>query len=100
MQTTNHTPGPWESMGFYISARNGSLPLPNSQTIARVFPEHETVGGNTLANAALIAAAPDLLSALCFLLSDYIAINGDQLTGSSVPIEMARAAISKAEVLK
>lgn len=52
------------------------------------------------ANAHLIAAAPDLLSALRFLLADYIAIQGEKLTGSSVPLEMARAAILKAEGLK
>ncbi len=64
MKNTLHTPGPWETMGFYISARNEELQLPNAQTIARVFPEHEMVGGNTLANARLISFAPDLLDAL------------------------------------
>jgi hypothetical protein len=48
-------------------------------------------------NANLIAAAPDLLSALRFLLADYVAIEGETLTGSSVPADMARAAIAKAE---
>jgi len=33
---------------------------------------------------------------LRFLLADYIAIQGDELTGSSVPLEMARAALAKA----
>jgi hypothetical protein len=66
---TQYTPGPWESMGFYISARNERLSLPNTQTIARVFPDHQAVGGNTLANARIISAAPDLLSALELLLS-------------------------------
>lgn len=46
---------------------------------------------------ALESAAPDLLSALRFLLADYVAINGETLTGSSVPADMARAAIAKAE---
>lgn len=64
MKTTNHTPGPWENMGFYISARNASLPLPNSQCIAKASPNHDRVGGDTLANARLIASAPELLSAL------------------------------------
>ena len=47
--------------------------------------------------ARLISAAPDLLSALEFLLADYIAIDGEELTGSAVPIEKARAAIAKAK---
>jgi hypothetical protein len=46
------------------------------------------------------SAAPDLLSALRFLVADYIAIQGEKLTGSSVPIEMAQSAILKAEGLK
>ena len=52
------------------------------------------------ANAHLIASAPELLSALRFLLADYIAINGEKLTGSGVPVEMAQAAIAKAEGVK
>lgn len=55
---------------------------------------------SALRSAPLYAAAPDLLSALRFLLADYIAIEGERLTGSSVPLEMARDAISKAEGLK
>ena len=52
---------------------------------------------SALLSAPLYAAAPDLLSALRFLLADYIAIEGERLTGSSVPIKMAQAAILKAE---
>jgi hypothetical protein len=48
------------------------------------------------ANAHLISAAPDLLEALQFLLADWIAINGDRITGSRVPAEKAIAAIAKA----
>ena len=42
-------------------------------------------------------AAPDLLSALEFLLADYIAIDGEKLTGSSVPANKAREALRKAK---
>jgi hypothetical protein len=49
------------------------------------------------ANTHLIAAAPDLLSALEFLLADYIAINGEKLTSSSVPADKAREALRKAK---
>lgn len=44
-------------------------------------------------------AAPDLLEALRFLLADYLAIDGERLTDSSVPADKARAAIAKAEGL-
>jgi hypothetical protein len=49
------------------------------------------------AAARLIAAAPDLLSALEFLLADYIAINGEKVTGSSIPSDKAREALRKAK---
>lgn len=45
------------------------------------------------------AAAPDLLEALQFLLADYIAISGPELTGSSEPANRALAAIAKAKAL-
>lgn len=102
---SQHTPGPWESMGFYISARNESLRLPNAQTIARVFPEHETVGGNTLANARLIASAPELLSALNAIVAriqgdwdhpDLVRYGPLQLASHDC-LEIARNAIAKAE---
>ena len=49
------------------------------------------------ANAHLISAAPDLLSALEFLVADYIAIDGERLTGSDVPLKTALSAIAKAK---
>lgn len=48
----------------------------------------------------LKSAAPDLLEALEFLLADWIAINGDRITGSRVPAEKAIAAIRKAKGVK
>jgi hypothetical protein len=89
MKTTNHTPGPWEAKDQwgYIkvhSAENGVCVIHGLDSKAQ-------------ANANLIASAPDLLSALRFLLADYVAIEVETLTGSSVPVEMARAAIAKAE---
>jgi hypothetical protein len=47
--------------------------------------------------ARLISSAPDLLEALRFLLADYIAIEGERLTGSDAPLKMALSAIAKAE---
>ena len=84
MKTTNHTPGPWKH------DENWGLIKYGKTEICALHSGNE-------ANAHLIAAAPDLLSALRFLLADYIAINGEKLTESSVPIDMAMAAIAKAE---
>lgn len=90
MNTTNHTPGPWDVSPYMnITSKNG--------TIAKTEQMPCNYNSEQMANANLIASAPDLLEALRFLLADYIAIQGDKLTGSSVPIEMAQAAILKAE---
>jgi hypothetical protein len=72
--TPQHTPGPWRvrhdgtSSGIYAPSING-------YDIARVHGYAERPGGGTMllgpehqANAALIAAAPDLLAALVDLL--------------------------------
>ena len=88
--TKQHTPGPWAASPYNnVTSRNGTIAkteqMPSNDDLERE------------ANARLIASAPDLLSALRFLLADDVAINGEKLTGSSVPVEMARAAIAKAE---
>jgi hypothetical protein len=98
MNTTNHTPGPWaiewdhqcNTPEFIRAFVYGEM-----QDIVEMSGEGKD--SETLANANLIASAPDLLSALRFLLADYVAIEGEKLTGSSVPADMARAAILKAE---
>ena len=90
MNTTNHTPGPWNLNVDSVHIREG----------VTVQPVAHHMDAQGIADARLISSAPDLLSALRFLLADYIAIQGDKLTGSSVPIEMAQAAILKAEGLK
>jgi hypothetical protein len=81
-QYSNQKPSAWE-----ITTRYGG-----------VIAETNNLTNDTIPR--LIASAPDLLEALRFLLADYIAIEGEKMTGSSVPIEMARAAILKAEGLK
>ncbi len=39
----------------------------------------------------------ELYSALRFLLADYIAIEGDKLTDSNAPMNIAQAALKRAE---
>ena len=48
-------------------------------------------------HARLISSAPELLSALEFLLADYLAIGGAVLTGSTHPAVKAAEAIRKAK---
>lgn len=100
MNTTNHTPGPWALLDRAENSRKLTH-ITNGAHIVCTLGTTRTDGSpNHSANAHLIASAPDLLSALRFLLADYIAIGGENFTGSSVPIKMAQAAISKAEGLK
>ena len=100
---TQHTPGPWaietttRSYGDCGETYNSLCITHATELRAKLICE---LGTDTLPdnpqNAALIAAAPDLLEALEFLLADWIAINGDRLTGSRVPAEKAIEAIQKA----
>ena len=39
----------------------------------------------------------ELYSALRFLLADYIAIEGEKLTGSNAPVNIAQAALTRTE---
>jgi hypothetical protein len=89
-----HTPAPWSIEWDHQS---------NTPEFIRAFVDGEmedvaiVTPDTPVANARLISAAPDLLSALEFLLADYIAINGEKLTGSIVPADKAREAIRKAK---
>ena len=90
-----HTPGPWFVDGLIVTARQkGSIGF----AYGPAMPENSAVGRASLANARLIAAAPELLAALQSLLSDWDAVCGshgwdkNHLCG---PVD-ARAAIAKA----
>lgn len=78
-----HTPGPWVVIDGRILPVNYSLEgAPLATVHARKKP------GMQGANAALIAAAPDLLNALTVL------ANAAESFG--IPVDAARAAITKA----
>lgn len=102
-EQTQHTPGPWE-----IMARNGHMGVGvgrDDKEVATVYlnymdsswdwdttvdrPENE----KAKANARLIAAAPELLK-VCEAVSSYY---GASLDYQPHYLEMARAAIAKAE---
>jgi len=99
--TQNHTPGPW----FRLDRPENSLEdarilthITNGAHIICTLGTTCTDGSPSHSeNARLIASAPDLLSALQFLLADYLAIGGESITGSSVPADKARAALRKAK---
>lgn len=114
--TPNHTPAPWTIQSdnggdgcYYIVADQGKQW--NNPTICRLYddvtPEDSvTIGAwlepqaNAEANARLIAAAPELLAALGFYMSQF----GQALEAHGIPFgpeqiaadTQARAAIAKA----
>lgn len=76
MTEIKHTPGPWrlDDLSFSVLAR-GSVDTVNFSVLSRIVTCHELVSfdtdgrewhcsGDRLANARLIAAAPELLDAL------------------------------------
>lgn len=77
--TAKHTPGPWH-------VANGVQIRGAREQIAKVWMMR---GGEGNANARLIAAAPELLEALQFVMT----ASGEQL---STAFEQAQAAIAKA----
>jgi hypothetical protein len=80
-----HTPGPW----FYDDTMKGRVNI-NSQSAAVASIPY--IDAEAVANARLIAAAPDLLDALRRLMREEA--DGEFTIGL---IEDARAAIAKAE---
>lgn len=84
---TKHTEGPWESI---IHKQGKIYTYSGDEALAEIF---ETEGGESQANANLIAAAPELLEALkachdVLLTSKY---------HEGRAIKMAAAALDKAE---
>ena len=86
--TAKHTPGPWSYHNTptpFIYVNAGGLPICQIYTSTA----HGQSMGEQFANARLIAAAPELLEALQFVMT----ASGEQL---STALEQAQAAIAKA----
>ena len=86
---TAHTPGPWFVDGLIVTAREkGSIGFAYGPSM----PEKSAVGRESLANARLIASAPELLDAL------KLAVNQNEhdmlMTGEE--LRACAAAIAKA----
>jgi hypothetical protein len=90
MNNTLHTPAPWKPdlVSLRIWANDGNIEIARTSSDVGIQEEE--------ANTRLISAAPDLLSALKFLVADYVAIEGERLTGSDAPLKTALSAIAKA----
>lgn len=82
-----HTPGPWEVVEY--EAEEGDFWKEIEPDVACVRKGREAI-----ANARLIAAAPDLLAALKALAKEVFGCYGN---AHQAQMDMARAAIAKAE---
>lgn len=83
---TKHTAGPWEVQGNNIVATKGNV------DVAVICYSGEHFTGEDKANARLIAAAPELLDALRWIVDSYLPDG----TVAAQTVENARAAIAKA----
>ena len=96
---SKHTPGPWvvgnqDPLHFGKQRGNGTEPI--GFVYGPVFPERSELGQRALADARLIACAPEMLEAL----RDLVQLEADGRTEYESAIEhweRARAAIAKAE---
>jgi hypothetical protein len=106
---SGHTPGPWFASSAYgnhsaiwIGPEQGvQMVLQGANCLRSDSVLHEQIGVDQLvANAFLIAAAPDLLAALLTLRDFAVMSNVRQIAyldaGNQHPVEVAQAAIAKA----
>lgn len=101
MSNTKHTPGPWyldidKTGGNWDYNIRQKTNLGKGRQIAELNPHVNPFknGESVESNAALIAAAPDLLEALKLAES---ALEGRDSEGQEYAAKQARAAIAKAE---
>ena len=98
MTTTNHTPGPWTCEDLFGDAHHASVCSDNWMGLASVvvrFDGKREDDATGLANARLIAAAPDLLAALEDL--DFCIGNGCGDTAWDEACARMQVAIAKAK---
>ena len=107
LEKAAHTPGPWTytptAVGIYAAAFDRVVPLPCESEPERTFREGLVAlpyacgeSFNVVANARLIAAAPELLAALKDLRAMVIGEHGVSAY-ENINGERADAAIAKAE---
>lgn len=91
---TQHTKGKWYVSGDLKNQVKTNL-LPSGILVANVNPINAYSEEEAFANAKLIAAAPELLNALSFLLNDLDRNDGDLINRATL-INEAKQAINKA----
>lgn len=96
---TQHTPGPWFADGHYICSAEPDI---YARQIAVTCDDGITGNSERIANARLIAAAPELLEALNGLFEQCSMIHkqwgdGDNTRAADAAIAAGRAAIARAE---
>lgn len=94
--STRHTPGPWKA----ASARSFIVGLPIVATNGRTIANSHQPGDEGMANARLIAAAPELLDALRRLVARDFTYYGGFVTDCNISMDevrRARDAIALAE---
>ena len=89
---TKHTPGPWRL--HYYGEIVGAQEKPGACVTVVCAPNESNPCRE--ANARLIAAAPELLTMLDRLLSEYLTRDSREGHVALLTIEQARAAITKA----
>lgn len=100
---SKHTPGPWLTEGNFVYALNGEGKHAVNRFHASIqggytSEDTRTTIAETEANAKLIAAAPDLLAAMRFILAFYEPGQTCLDTNAWKQAEAAaRAAVAKAE---
>lgn len=99
---SKHTPGPWfvraQDTGFLIDSPK-TKEQPHGRVAAVAQYSYDWAGpmrAEALANARLIAAAPELLAALEVILRDHMAVHGVGDLEMQPALFQARAAIAKA----
>lgn len=98
---SKHTPGPWSTDGHYVvptsdfdKAQPGTLFVALCGISSSYRPNEETH-----ANAALIAAAPEMLHALELALGQLVgskALSGTHASSLQADIEIVKSVIAKA----
>jgi len=92
--TGQHTPGPWIAKGWENLCVNAFDPIAGECTLSLAAGRRDASLEELRANAALIAAAPELLSAL----KKWATFARDNYTDEDIPwLDEMRAAIAKAE---
>lgn len=95
---TKHTPGPWNALIDWTTATwPGHLVKADNLIQSPICAVPRSGNGNSVGDAHLIAAAPELLDALKAILQAAQRMNGEPLPCYTHEWDKVHAAIAKAE---